>query len=205
MQCEFVSNGCDAIGKSLITAIVLAGGAATRMGGVDKGLVLFHGKPLVESVLERIAEQVGNIVISANRNESRYQSYGHTVVTDRIQGFEGPLMGIASALEVTETPFAVVVPCDSPFVPEDYVERLTAAFCRDASLQCAAATAQGKKQPVFMMIRREVKKDIEQYLKDGNRRVRSWLEEKGVSWVEFEDLSAFDNLNTKEDLLAKSV
>ena len=46
------------------------------MGGVDKGLVLLDGKPLVAHVLARLAPQVGPILINANQNAERYAAFG---------------------------------------------------------------------------------------------------------------------------------
>lgn len=51
-----------------ITGLILAGGRAQRMGGIDKGLIPFHGKPLIESAITRLKPQVKTILINANRN-----------------------------------------------------------------------------------------------------------------------------------------
>jgi len=64
------------IDRADITGIVLAGGRGRRMGGVDKGLVDFAGRPLVAHVIERFAPQVGAIVINANQNVERYAAFG---------------------------------------------------------------------------------------------------------------------------------
>ena len=73
-----------------VSGIILAGGLGRRMGGVDKGLQLLHGKPMIEHVLERLRPQVGEIVINANQNLERYAAFGHRVVSDRIGGFDRP-------------------------------------------------------------------------------------------------------------------
>ena len=51
-----------------IFALILAGGQGSRMGGVDKGLVQWHNKALIDHVIEKIRPQVSHIAISANRN-----------------------------------------------------------------------------------------------------------------------------------------
>jgi len=51
-----------------ITGLILAGGRAQRMGGIDKGLIPFHRKPLIETTIQRLKAQVGPILINANRN-----------------------------------------------------------------------------------------------------------------------------------------
>ena len=110
----------DRIKKEDITGLVLAGGKGSRMGGVDKGLVAFEDMPLVEHVIGILKPQCRTLVVSANRNEDVYAKYGYPVVTDDDKNFSGPLAGIAAALEIVKTPYMVVAPCDSPFLPSDY-------------------------------------------------------------------------------------
>lgn len=186
--------------QTSICAVILAGGAARRMGGVDKGWVEFANSTLVEAVIHTIEPQVSKVVISANRNLERYRSLGFDVITDKIKGYRGPLAGIASAMATVDSDFYVTAPCDSPFVPKDYVRNLYRAFEQDPRINCAAVVSQGYKQPVFMMVRKQTLASIEQYLAAGENRVRGWLEVMQASWVDFEDLRAFDNFNTPEDL-----
>src|SRR5258706_1664052 len=107
-----------------VSGVVLAGGQGRRMGGVDKGLQLLHGKPVVAHVLARFAPQVGEIVINANQNAAEYAKFGHRVVADEIGGFSGPLAGLHAGLLAASHPLVVTVPCDSPFLPDDLVSRL---------------------------------------------------------------------------------
>src|SRR3990170_926524 len=102
-----------------VSGIVLAGGQGRRMGGVDKGLQLLRGKPMVAWVLERLAPQVGEIVINANQNREAYVRFGHRVVPDEVGGFAGPLAGLHAGLAAVAHELAVTVPCDSPFLPAD--------------------------------------------------------------------------------------
>jgi molybdenum cofactor guanylyltransferase len=76
-----------------VTGLVLAGGQGSRMGGVDKGLQVFRGKPMVAHVIERLAPQVDELLINANRNPADYGRFGHRVIADEIEGFAGPLAG----------------------------------------------------------------------------------------------------------------
>ena len=58
-----------------VSAIVLAGGKGSRMGGVDKGLQPLRGKPMIEWVLGRLAPQVAEVIVNANQNIARYEKY----------------------------------------------------------------------------------------------------------------------------------
>ena len=70
--------------RAQITGIVLAGGQGRRMGGVDKGLVELDGRPLVAHVVERLAPQVGTLLVNANQNAQRYAALGYAVVPDAV-------------------------------------------------------------------------------------------------------------------------
>src|SRR3954471_9424659 len=121
-----------------VTGLVLAGGQGSRMGGVDKGLQAFRGKPMVVHVIERLAPQVGEILVNANRNPDAYAGFGHRVIADEIEGFAGPLAGFERGLAHAKGDLVVTVPCDSPFVPADLVSRMRAAL-EGGSAQVAVA------------------------------------------------------------------
>ena len=110
-----------------ITGLILAGGMGRRMGGADKGLLLLHGRPLAALSLERLRPQVGSLFISANRNLDIYAALGPEVLPYLLPDYPGPLAGIHAALSRIETPWLATCPCDSPYLPSDLVERLTAA------------------------------------------------------------------------------
>ncbi|WP_420224003.1 molybdenum cofactor guanylyltransferase MobA [Pigmentiphaga litoralis] len=127
------------IDKNSITGVVLAGGRATRMGGVDKGLQTVQGIPMALLSLLRLSPQVGEVMINANRNLGAYESMGVPVWPDSMSGFPGPLAGFVTALERCETAYLVTVPCDTPRFPDDLVERLAAALeAEDAEIAMVA-------------------------------------------------------------------
>ena len=92
-----------ALARSNITGVILAGGLARRMGGVDKGLIDLRGQPLVAHVIAALEPQVENIIISANRDLDRYTEFGYPVVTDTLPDHPGPLAGILSSMLAATT------------------------------------------------------------------------------------------------------
>ena len=98
--------------RHIFTGVILAGGAASRMGGQDKGLIPLNGRPLIEYILDAFTPQVGQVIINANRNQALYAHYGHPVIKDDFTGFCGPLAGMASCLRSVTTPIMVTTPCD---------------------------------------------------------------------------------------------
>jgi molybdopterin-guanine dinucleotide biosynthesis protein A len=180
------------------TGIILAGGRGSRMGGVDKGLQLLRGRPMIEWVLERLTPQVAEIIINANQNIERYESYGHRVVPDEIGGFAGPLAGLHAGLKAAREPHVVTVPCDSPFLPSDLVLRLSNSLGEN---HLAVARTGDQPHPVFALMKRQVRESLEAFLATGGRKIDAWYAALKVVEVSFDDeADAFRNINTLEEL-----
>jgi molybdopterin-guanine dinucleotide biosynthesis protein A len=185
-----------------VTGLVLAGGQGRRMGGADKGLTLFADRPLVAHVIERLAPQVGSLMINANRHAERYARYGYPVIADRIAGFVGPLAGLHAGLAACRTPLLVCAPCDAPFLPLDLVARLRAALEREGAQLAVPRSADERLQPTFVLLHRAVAANLAAYLAAGQREMRAWCRQLPLATVDFADSAAFANLNTPDDLAA---
>lgn len=184
--------------------MVLAGGLGRRLGGVDKGWVDLAGRPLIVRVLERFAPQVAEVLISANRNVERYTGFGHSVVADQLPGFVGPLAGLHASLALARFDLACTVPCDTPFLPLDLVERLHCALEHEGAA-VAVARAGGRVHPVFCLCRRSVRSDLDTYLRAGHREARAWYVRLPHVEVDFDDQpDGFRNVNTPEELAGLS-
>ncbi|MGI4935837.1 MAG: molybdenum cofactor guanylyltransferase, partial [Janthinobacterium lividum] len=130
----------QAIDRHQITGLLLAGGRATRMGEVDKGLMPFGQGSMASAVLQRITPQIGPVLINANRNLTRYLEFGRPVLTDHTLGHPGPLAGMQAGLHVCQTPYLLSVPCDAPFLPHDLALRLANALIGSKADVAVAAT-----------------------------------------------------------------
>lgn len=207
-----------AIAASAVCAVVLAGGRATRMGGVDKGLQLFHGRTLVEIAMDRLRRQSagapGLIAINANRNQSQYATLGASVWSDSVPDYAGPLAGFLSAMRHGQDRYAWVlsVPCDSPLFPLDLLERLAAtAVAEGADIAMAMApelqpdgSAVLRPQPVFCLMRSSLADSLERFIDGGGRKVGAWTASHRQARVAFDangdDARAFANANTLDEL-----
>ena len=192
--------------KDQITGLILAGGRAQRMGGIDKGLIPFHGKPLIESAITRLKTQVGPILINANRNITKYASYGFPVLMDETTDFSGPLAGFSVGLKNCITPYLLTSPCDSPLLPIDLAEKMMVEIKSGKFDLVYASTkdANGKiwAQPVFCLMRSTLKDSLTSFLGTGNLKIDRWFLNLRSSTVLFEDEQAFANINTPEELRA---
>lgn len=185
-----------------ITGLVLAGGQGRRMGGVDKGLALLRGKPMVSWVLERLAPQVGSIIINANQNLDQYRAFGRPVVPDEIGGYAGPLAGLQAGMRVISTPFVLTSPCDSPFLPADLASRLFNAL-RDGKHDLAVVKTGKWHQPVFALLRSNLQAHLTEFLANGGRKIDTWYGTLDLAEVVFDDEEeAFSNINTQDELKA---
>jgi len=193
----------EGVARESITGLVLAGGQGRRMGGLDKGLQLCAGEPLVAHALRRLRPQVGALAISANRHLAEYARFGLPVWPDAQRDFRGPLAGVLAALGACETPWLAVVPCDSPRLPPDLVPRLAQAAQaagRPAAVACTVEAGLWLRQPVFCLLSRELCGPLEAFLARGEQKVGYWLREQGAVEARFDDAEAFCNVNTLADL-----
>ena len=196
-----------------ITGIILAGGRAHRMGGVDKGLQNFNGMALALHTLMRLSPQVAEVMINANRNLAAYESFGVAVWPDANADFAGPLSGFLVGLERCETPYLLTVPCDTPRFPLDLASRLAQALeANHAEIAMAAGfetDAQGhqtiRTQPVFCLIRRELLESLVRFTHGGGRKIDAWTAQHKTTIVNFDqdtdDVFAFSNVNTTQELV----
>ena len=190
------------ISRNEITGVILAGGRGSRMGGVDKGLVLLRGAPMISHVVARLQPQVGALLINANRNLDRYLGLGFPVVPDQFNGFLGPLAGVTSGLLTATTPYVVTVPCDSPLLPLDLVARLAQALA-DEQAEIAVAHDGERAHPVFLLVRRELGADLLDFLGAGGRKIDQWFTRHRLAIADFRDSApAFANVNYAEERLA---
>ncbi|WP_304525442.1 molybdenum cofactor guanylyltransferase MobA [Halomonas sp. I5-271120] len=180
-----------------VTGLILAGGQGRRMGGRDKGLEPFGSARLIEHARRCLDGRVAEVLINANRHLDEYRALGSRVVCDREGGYQGPLMGIWSGLEAAETPWVVVVPCDSPALPDDLVERLIAAI---GEADIAVAHDGERDHPVVALIRRDLAEDLGDALREGERKIDRWYARHTWTRADFSDCpAAFANLNTEDD------
>jgi molybdopterin-guanine dinucleotide biosynthesis protein A len=218
------------IPRTAISALILAGGRAQRMDGCDKGLVEFQDRPMICHAIALLKPQLDLIRINANRNQATYAALGLStegllegspserlpsrsskgatpypalpfeVISDSMIDFQGPLAGIAQGLKTCPTPWMLVVPCDTPFLPLDLVERL-ATQAEQHKAEIAVAHDGQRMQPVVSLINRELLGSLQHYLDAGDRKIDRWYATHKLCCVDFSDQpQAFLNINSLKDM-----
>ena len=196
--------------KNNITGCILAGGRASRMGGVDKGLQMFCGQTLVQHAIKRLQPQVSQLLINANRNPTDYAMTGLKVIADTELADNGPLSGFLTGLQHCDTEWLVTVPCDSPFFPLDLVDKLALAATEKQALIAMAQTQRSpdgawELQPVFCLMHRSLLDSLKDYLASGQRKISAWAQQQTpLALCEFEETAEsahpFANANTLQEL-----
>jgi molybdopterin-guanine dinucleotide biosynthesis protein A len=182
---------------ALPSAGVLAGGAGTRFDGQDKGWIEFQGRPLIEWVLDALRPQVGELLISANRNLERYASLGARVIADpKPTDYQGPLAGMVALLGAARAQWLLCVPCDALRVPPDLAARF-AAVVADEGADIAVLADDDGIHPTFCYLRVALASDARAAFESGERAPRRWFERHRVAQLR---AATPLNLNTPEAL-----
>ena len=186
--------------RANITGVVLAGGRARRMGGEDKGLVVYHGRPLVAYALDALRMVTGTILINANRNLEKYAHFGYSVIEDLTESFDGPLAGLLSAMRSAQTEYVLTAPCDCPHVDGALLGRLYDSMLAEEAELCAAFDGE-RLHPVFLIAQCRLADDLAAYLASGQRKMETWLKSHQLALADYSDHpEMFVNINTREQL-----
>lgn len=178
-----------------VSIIVLSGGQGRRFGNVDKGLVRWQGKPLIQHVIDRLRPQSDQILISCNRNLVAYQALELELFTDQDEHFLGPLAGVQAAATAVIHPWCLLCPNDIPLLPNDLVGKLLASLISQQA-EVAYPVCGSRHHFLPAMVRSAVLPGVASYLKNGGRSLHGWYKKLNACSVEFSDQSnQFVNIN----------
>ena len=187
----------DSVG---VVGLILSGGRGTRLGGGDKGLVNFGGRPLVLYGIANLQDVVDRIMISANRNEEVYRSFGLEVIRDEEEGYFGPLAGICAGMKAVEDAYIATLPCDMPHVPPEVFHCLLERLSR-SRVPLVVAHDGMRLQSLLMLAHASLYPSIDDYLKRGERRVEGWIRSVPHQVQDVSQWrSCLSNINTREEL-----
>jgi len=186
--------------QTKVTGVILAGGLARRMNNQDKGLIQFKGLPLVSYAIAAMGTVVGQTIINANRNIADYKVFGLPVVCDQTENFDGPLAGVLTAMMFAKTGILLVMPCDSPFVKANHLQKLLSSRSQiDADV--AVAYDGQRLHPVILAIKTDLMPNLQDYLRSGQRKVDTWLEQQKMVKTDFSpEPEIFTNINSMSEL-----
>jgi molybdopterin-guanine dinucleotide biosynthesis protein A len=183
----------------VITALILGGGKATRLGGVDKLAIIIDGRSILERLRGAVAGRVAEIIVASPRAIEGLRTVAD-VVPDA-----GPLAGIAAGLAVATTPWLLVLAGDMPDVRGEVLDLLTS---RVADTADAVGLRLGMPEPLFCLLRvSAAAPHVTELLAARRYKASLLLDGLRVAWVEEPDLRAVDpelrslrNINRPDDL-----
>jgi molybdopterin-guanine dinucleotide biosynthesis protein A len=187
--------------------IILAGGLARRMGGGDKPLLSVGGEPILAHVVRRLAPQCAGLLLNANGDPARFESFGLSVVADDVEGFAGPLAGVLAgldrvAVDFPQAEFAVSVPADTPFIPHDLARRLDSARVATGA-EIAVASSGARVHHAIALWPVALRFDLRRALVEEDvRRVSGFIERRRYALAQWLDrpFDPFFNVNRPEDV-----
>ncbi|MGL4674961.1 MAG: NTP transferase domain-containing protein [Wohlfahrtiimonas sp.] len=181
---------------SKIIGLILSGGAGSRLGGINKGLVVVEGKTLVQWVYDALSPQVHHVYISANEDIAEYQKVSPDILQDDERFYrDGPLAGIHSLkLHIEPEDIIQVVTCDLPLLPKDLVIKQLSKLQYE-SLDAVYPKDHEREHYGLLMFKAKYLAEIESLLIQEKRRIRDFLAQMKNDSLLFEDSTAFINGN----------
>jgi molybdopterin-guanine dinucleotide biosynthesis protein A len=187
--------------------IILAGGQARRMGGVDKPLIEVGGAPLLEHLVRRLAPQCVGLALNANGDPARFAQFHLPIVADDPPGFAGPLAGVLAGLDHVaaahpDVDYVLSVPADTPFIPDDLAARLAGARAASGA-EIAVARSGDRTHHAVALWPVALRQSLRQALiGEDLRRVSGFIERHRHALADWgvEPYDPFFNVNQPEDL-----
>ena len=202
------------------TCIILCGGRGTRMGR-DKGSLILDDKPLIMHLIHNLNDFFDEILIIL-RNEAQIELYKEIVkkkyhhsnlkfLKDEIPG-QGPLVGIMTGLSRIKSDYALILPCDSPFVTRSFINNIFNCFetskinqnSDDAYDSIVPQWDNGNIEPLHAIYTKNAIPEIEKLLKKGFNDVKSLTKHLKIKYVNVKYLDkskvSFKNINRPEDI-----
>ncbi|TRW98067.1 molybdenum cofactor guanylyltransferase MobA [Candidatus Methylobacter oryzae] len=186
--------------QTKVAGVILAGGRARRMNNQNKGLVNFKGRPMISYAVAAMAPVVDYVLINANRDIDQYRQFGWPVISDQTGNFDGPLAGILTAMIHADADILVVIPCDSPLIRSEHLQKLLLT-CSENNADVAVAFDGARLHPVILAVRARLQASLQDYLADGQHKVADWLVRQNLVQVDFSnEPEIFCNVNTMTEL-----
>ena len=186
------------------TAIILAGGAGSRMNGSDKARIVVDTLPIIERNVQLLSQWFAEVLIVSNSSR-RYEYPGVRSVCDEQPGC-GPLMGLYSGLRASGHALNFVTACDMPYLNELLVRFMMDKAESDGT-DVVVPIVEGYPEPLMAVYNQRVLPVIDQNLQADRRKMTAFFDEVRVHAIPETQIAAIDpqrysfvNINTPEDL-----
>ena len=172
-----------------------------------KSLKMFNNKIIFDRIFENLKCQVQEIIINSNDSENLFFNYDVKIIRDSLKGFLGPLAGIHATLEwlvknATHINLLITVPCDTPFIPVNLVNKLLDK-AKYSNHKIVLAQSNGKTNPIIGIWHSSLYGSLSNDLNLGTRKILDWAKKHSLGYVEFinPNYDPFFNINYEKDIL----
>lgn len=190
------------------SAVILAGGRSSRMGGVDKAFMRVGGVTVIERSIGVLQTIFDEIIVVTNAPQKYRDMTGVTLTTDQFVG-RGPLAGLHAGLLQAKHPYCFLVACDMPFIRPEPIAHLQSLVC---GYDAVVPFWDGDVEPLHAFYARRLWPVAEQLLRLNKSGLRDLLPLARVRYVREEELrlipgveESFRNVNTPADALRYAV
>ena len=183
-----------------ITAVILAGGASSRMQGQPKALLSWRGRRFIDHIIDALRPQAATLAISTSQSEL-FADLPLPVLADPFPERRGPLAGMLAGLAFSETPLTLFAPCDNPMLPPHLGARLFDAL-QSRRADIAYASTGTDQHYLYALMRSDLHVELRKYFVHEDYSVHRWFATQTTVTVAFDDqVDCFLNINTPEALL----
>lgn len=197
---KMISRGTDYPKTDLV---ILAGGQARRMNGINKLLQKFDDQIQLIKIHQQLKNTVSDVWVNSHRDYSIYQEMISTIhcYQDDDQGFQGPLMGVKSAWSHVQADYVLFVPCDVTFIPPQVLQNLHLALARNSLAEVAYVEINGKALYPFCLIKRSALDVICTHLEQNQRSLKRCFDDLHAQVASFENSALFfHSINSLDEL-----
>tara|TARA_B100000035_G_scaffold181758_1_gene155158 strand:- start:1471 stop:2079 length:609 start_codon:yes stop_codon:yes gene_type:complete len=181
-----------------LSIAVLSGGKSSRMNHEDKGLIKFNGFSVLSRIINLSYKYSDDVFVITNDNHEKYEKLHPYIYSDILDDYQGPLSGIFTALSKCKKRYVIILPCDGPFIREDYFEKF---ISYRENQDILVAKTGDRLQPVYARLRSSLKDNLKVFLETGERKIDKWYTACGYEEILFEQSDEmFININSKYDI-----
>ncbi|WP_405307350.1 molybdenum cofactor guanylyltransferase [Methanobrevibacter sp.] len=201
--------------ESIKSCIILCGGKSSRMGQ-DKGSMIIKDKPMIKHILTTLNHQITEAIIVLNDSEriDKYsefidpQDYTYKIafVEDKIKN-KGPMPGIMTGLEQINSDYALILPCDSPYVSKNYINTIFKEIDEDYQAIVPYHDSENKlktSEPLHSIYNKNIIPEIEDLISNDVLHIKGLIEKIDTKFVLIDnkkiEKKEFRNLNRPQDI-----
>lgn len=189
--------------------VILAGGQARRMNGINKLLQKFDDEIQLIKIHQQLRSRVGQVWINSHRDHSIYECLIPSIryFQDDEPGFHGPLMGMKSAWSHVQSDYVLFVPCDVTYIPKKVISGLHRAMQRDPLCEVAVVEINDIALYPFCLLKRSSLPTLVQHLEQNQRSLRHCFAKMHMQMARFKNhalffhsINSFDELQQHQQL-----